>query len=311
MSKLALERFVLCRPEGGLNDMLCQIEATYAYAVKSERSVIVDTNYQGSRAFKDSFSNYFSSLDSRLILDTDILQDRFDICTVFPTYITGRLKSYTTVWSSEISNWADSETNSSLTYDFDRLYDEQILLHHACGGGQISLNALSKLELQDDLIYSLAQRINAIGQPYSAIHIRNTDYKSDYKPALHNLKRFIKSPIFIATDDRKCREYCVDLFGEGKVKFFSNLPEEGGIPLHGDILHDSIFQRNKEAILDLMTLALSNDYFKISLIANKHHTTYSGFSILAENLKNSPVTIRKMLGKSRLANTIRGKVGLS
>ena len=37
------EQVVLCRPEGGFNDILCQIELCWRYADAHERVLVVDT----------------------------------------------------------------------------------------------------------------------------------------------------------------------------------------------------------------------------------------------------------------------------
>lgn len=287
--------------------MLCQIEAAYAYAEKSDRVVVVDTNYLNARGFKDKLSTYFSSRADQLILDSDAVKDRIDTMTVFPEYLSGRLSTYKIDWGIDVSNWCDSETGSRLSFDFDEMYTEQILLHHACGGGQASLKALSRLQLRDVVIDLLDQRIDAIGRSFSAIHIRNTDYKTDYRSQLEGLKDRVNLPVFVATDDRACREYCKELFGEESVRYFSFLPEDGGVPLHEDYLHTSVFIRNSETILDLLTLALATDFFKISLSPNAHHATYSGFSLLAENLKNAPDILAALIGSSAKGRSILGR----
>lgn len=287
--------------------MLCQIEAAYAYAEKTARVVVVDTNYRNARAFKDKLSTYFSSRADQLILDLDAVKDSIDKMTVFPEYLSGRLSTYKPNWGNDVSNWCDSDTGLKLSFNFDEMYTEQILLHHACGGGQASLKALSRLQLRDAVIDLLEQRINAIGQSFSAIHIRNTDYKTDYRSQLEGLKDRVHLPVFVATDDSACREYCIELFGKKSVRYFSSLPEESGVPLHAEYLHTSIFIRNSEAILDLLTLALATDLFKISLSPNAHHVTYSGFSLLAENLKNAPDILAALIGSSLKGRSILGR----
>lgn len=305
--QLNSKQFLICRPEGGLNDMLCQIEAAYSYAEATDRCLVVDTNYKNARAFKDKFSTYFSSLNSEMVLNLDEIEVSIDSMSVAPDYLNGKINSYKIEWSSDISNWADSETRRRLSFDFKKSYDEQVLLHHACGGGTASLSALAKLQLKENMINLLSDRIDQIGQPYSAIHVRNTDYKTDYKSSLIELKKYISLPVFIATDDNECRDFCIELFGKNSVKYFTSLPEGANVPLHAEHIYTSAFQRNSEAILDLLVLALSKQFFKVSLAANLHHVNYSGFSILAENLKNSPNILASLLGQSDLAKSILHK----
>ena len=77
------QRLLLCRPQGGLNDMLCQVEACCRYGERSGRSVIVDTNYAGSTYFRDDLRNYFRSRHGKLILGLDD-PSSLDGATVFP-----------------------------------------------------------------------------------------------------------------------------------------------------------------------------------------------------------------------------------
>ena len=63
------ERLLLCRPQGGLNDMLCQIEICCAYGEAYDRTTIIDTDYRHSPFFRDTFANYFDSLQPRVIID--------------------------------------------------------------------------------------------------------------------------------------------------------------------------------------------------------------------------------------------------
>src|SRR5947209_3468047 len=69
-SLLSKDRLLLCRPQGGLNDMLCQIEKCCQYADRVGRTVIVDTDYARSApaTFKDHLSKYFVSLRVGLVL---------------------------------------------------------------------------------------------------------------------------------------------------------------------------------------------------------------------------------------------------
>jgi hypothetical protein len=50
------DRFVLCMPAGGLNDVLCQIEKCWRYAERHGRKLVIDTAKTG---LLDSFDQYF------------------------------------------------------------------------------------------------------------------------------------------------------------------------------------------------------------------------------------------------------------
>lgn len=296
-------KYVLCPPDAGINDMLCQIELAYRYAEQTNRIVIVDTAYENSFHFHDKFSNYFSSSDPRLILDADTLEASFDTMTVAPWAMSNRLRSYKPVYSHEFHNFADAETGTQLTFDIARHYHEDMLLHHACGGGQKSIFALSKLVLHPKIVDMLKQRIDAIGEPYSAIHIRNTDYQTDYIKAIDQIKGLIRAPVFIATDSLSCRNYCIETFGKDNVRFFSDLPEEE-TSLHLNKNFNTAMKRNSDSLLDLLTCALSTQFFKISLKENAIGMRYSGFSLLAENLITYDGIMVSLLGATDAADAV-------
>lgn len=301
------KKYVLSRPDAGLNDILCQIEMAYQYARQTDRIVVVDTGYKYKTYFHDKFSNYFSSLDDRLVLDPDFLQDSFDSMTVVPSTLKGRLNSYIPQWDQSYGNYIDAETGVPLLFDLTNDYEEDILVRQTCGGNDLSILALQKLVLRESIINYLHQRIDAIGRPFSAIHIRNTDYQTDYRHVVDQMVGSILLPVFVATDSLSCRQFCQTAFGRQNVIFFSDLPEDE-LPIHYGSNFRSPFERNVEAILDLMTLSLANEYYKIPIRTEDGVEKYSGFSDLAENLmKNSGVLV-SLLGKTNSAASIVQKI---
>ena len=78
--------------------MLCQIERCCRYAETHDRTVLIDTEYRNTRAFRDRFSRYFVSRQDRVVLKTDHLSAYADLTDVFPTVAAGRLEDYRTRW---------------------------------------------------------------------------------------------------------------------------------------------------------------------------------------------------------------------
>ena len=87
-------RLVLCRPLGGLNDILCQIELACTYAERFGRTVVVDTAEHSDRYFRDLFSNYFQSARTNLVLGLDAIRRRLDVLDTVPTFLAGRVSRY-------------------------------------------------------------------------------------------------------------------------------------------------------------------------------------------------------------------------
>lgn len=293
-----MERILLCRPQGGLNDMLCQIEKCCQYAEQTARIVIVDTNYKHARYFKDDLENYFVSRSPRLVLSARRHAEALNGLRVFPEFLAGRVNEYTSARNHETGLECESETRLPVTFDFSRDYPHPLLVHHQSGGGEISILALMRMRLQAALASELMRRIDSIGAPYSAIHVRHTDYQTNYRQAIEELKCAPDGLLFVATDNRRVLEEFIAELGEERVFSFSASSLSSGEPIHRLRPADAgSFARNRDAILDLFMLALSEKLYLLKL-ENKRDTTfsaYSGFSRLARNLWSSKTALKHMI----------------
>ncbi|MDR1911169.1 MAG: hypothetical protein LBQ52_02325 [Helicobacteraceae bacterium] len=52
------KKYIFCRPRGGLNDILCQIDICILYAIDYRRVLYIDTSRS---AFLDDFDRYFTT----------------------------------------------------------------------------------------------------------------------------------------------------------------------------------------------------------------------------------------------------------
>src|ERR1019366_9078394 len=127
---MTTERLLLCRPLGGLNDMLCQIERACLYAERFDRTVIVDTAYSKTY-FRDRFSSYFASRQPRLVLDADAAAERLDQLAVFPNFLAGRVSRYATRFDRDLARFVEEESGLIPSFDFDRDYAEPLIVTHA------------------------------------------------------------------------------------------------------------------------------------------------------------------------------------
>ena len=92
--------------------------------------------------------------------------------------------------------------------DPSQKYDEDLLLYNTGGGGNISNDLLRLLTINDWIVKEFAKRYNTITKPYTSIHVRNTDYKTDYVSFYNkNKERIDKADIFLATDSKDALDY--------------------------------------------------------------------------------------------------------
>ena len=288
---------LLCRPVGGLNDILSQIDNACRYAELAGRTVVVETDSPSTAHFKDAFSNYFISKQPYLRLSAANYKHLFDTLEVYPTCLFGRVNSYAARYMHEKQGYVDAETSTRLSFDFNRLYNEPLLVHHSDGSNGNSLSALGRMRLHDGIVDTLVDRLRTIGSPYSAIHIRHTDYQTNYESELIKLQPLIRGAIFLATDNRVVVEFCRSIFGNDRVYSFARLPDRAGKPVHLLESGDPTYQINKDAIVDLLLLALARRFYCFSLKNNIQGTQHSGFTVLASRLKNFPLVLHYLIGR--------------
>lgn len=296
------QRWLLCRPQGGLNDMLCQVEKCCRYAERTGRTVVVDTNYAHSEYFNDDLDRYFASRQSRLLLSPRALPGPLDAMTVFPAFLQGRLDSYTARFDRDARAFCDTATGAPVTFDFGRDHPQQLLVHHQAGGGTISLFALLRLTLQPPLVDELVRRMQGIGGPWTGVHIRDTDYATDYRPLLDGLLRRAPPRIFLATDSQPVREHFLRELGAERVHTYADALSADRAPIHRRAAIDprTALRRNRDALLDLLLLALSRQVLFGRVGANEWGVSHSGFSLLAHGLWQQRSVLRHLVADPRV-----------
>lgn len=292
-----MNKFVLLRPDGGLNDIFCQIEKYACYAEQTNRILIVDTAYKHSQHFNDEFGNYFTSRSRRLILSATEHYEALNKMSVFPHFLTNRVNEYQRVWNTQAGNFCDVSTNLPISFQLNQHYPESLLLVHESLGGENSFFACARMRLNTDLKRELKTRLETIGGPYHAIHIRHTDYQTDYESKLLELSRAGIKKLFVATDNKEVLQDFRRELGADCVYSFSELTRVNQNPLHRNASPDEMRPyRNTDAICDLLLLALA-EMLHILPLKNPSSggSPYSGFSLLAKNLWTSKIMLKRLL----------------
>lgn len=275
-----MKRYLLCRPEGGLNDMLCQIGKCMVYAREHGRQLVIDTR---NTQYRDDLGRYLSLTDRNAVYATPTLLEQLGKLPVRPATLAGRLHDYPCEWHGPIKLHITSDTREPLSFDFSKEHDEPLLVHHTCGGGLESLHALEHMQLTPTMIKRLRERRAAIGGDYTGIHVRHTDYRTDVAGFFSKLAgRIPQDRILLCTDNREVLNYAREFFRK-PVFSFAWLPDLGGRPLHyGHV--EGKRRINSDSLLDLLLLAHARTLF----ISPIHRGHYSGFSELARELHASP-----------------------
>lgn len=288
MHDVKKNKYILCRPKGGFNDMLTQIEKCWKYAEIFNRKLIIDSLDSG---FHDHFDHYFISKKNQSVLPIyDIPNDINCNASVFPNELTNTIQTYNSFYDIQYHNFFDKDSGVQLTFDFSINYEQNILIHEQCGRNNDSINALNRIRLTQEISKKIQEKMKFLGN-YISIHIRNTDYKTNYKKFFNEIKNE-NSPIkkyVLCTDDYLCQQYAKDFF-ENKILFTHKVPNTQGAPLH---YNDNLnrLETNINTIMDLLILAMGQE-IKFTKTENN---IYSGFSLLAKNLNHNKKIVYSLL----------------
>jgi hypothetical protein len=295
------ERYLLCRPEGGFNDMLCQIELCWRYAETHERTLIVDSAVTG---FGDDFATYFRPADGQhaeLQLSPERLQ-QLNAATTFPEALKGRLGDYVKIWSDHAWRFVDSSSHEPLSFDAERRYPHVCLLHHQHGGGTVSLDALRRVRLQPALAKYIRERIAGLGADYDAIHVRHTDYVTDVGRFFGTLAGTLAGRrVLVCSDNAEVIGLARQTFKRAEVVTVSDVPDLGGLPIHvhAKAAGIPVWQLNRDMLTDLFALATSSHLY-VSRVADGPggrlpFQKLSGFSYLAAALNKRRRLLKALL----------------
>jgi hypothetical protein len=293
--KLYMMKYLLCRPRGGLNDTLCQIEACWSYCEKYNRRLIIDTKRSGifvdlSELFVNTSENEFIfNLPNELIEELNKLSCQIKV-------IEKKIDIYKCEYEKE-NNYVESTTREKLTFDFSIDHKENLLLHEQCGGGTDSINLLKRLKLTDEL----KKKFNhcKIEGAYKSIHIRNTDYKTNHISLLNELKEELSGQkVLVCSDNQNVVEDAKTILSESDIisKTKNNFSEVGK-PLHST--HNNYTYEQKKlltenSIIDLLLLANSEKIY-YSNLSGFNFVKLSGFTKLSILLNQHKDTLNKLI----------------
>lgn len=279
-------KYVLVRPMGGLNDLFNQIAVCYEYARKHRRILLIDTL---PTDFKDDFFRYF-------VPKTDMIKPLSAIdheALSFYPDIKKDLFRYEPIWVRKRAFAPSTNPALQLTFDFSEHYDQDCLVHHASGRAGYGRKAMNLFYLKEEILDVVKGCRNALPIGYGAVHIRNTDLRSNYQPYLEQNIGEISaySAVFLATDNAAViNEVCNSYPNVNWVSFSKNISTDGK-PIHMKRRHArDPYPINIDALVDLLTIAGSAKIFSPVTAKGK----LSGFTQLALAIQRTPNFMRSI-----------------
>lgn len=303
-----MERFLLCRPRGGLNDILCNIKYCYDYACRFNRTLVIDTL---TRTYiSTNFGNIFEFNDSRVITHVDSMLlkkltelDNFSYC--FP---------HNKKWClEELVENLNFETNSNIdfnklyAFDFEKDYPQSVLYYDKYGGGEQSylLFAQNISSFNKKLVRYVISLLPS--EEYESIHIRHTDLRTkNYFQFLERLKPQLNNKkVLICSDNNQVKQECIDFLGKDVAFTITDTPESNSSdePLH----HIPLIKTFEEE--QNLFLKLKNNHYPFNSKDFNIQTVNSLVDLLglifSSNIHACPISEHRMSGYSQLALNIQ------
>jgi hypothetical protein len=284
------ERYVVCRPQGGLNDMLVQIANCFHYSYKYKRCLVIDTRKSG---FLDDFNNYFQPLilfKNLLLSEPESLKHNSKFMSCLPKSLFGRGLDYESKFNPE-TNYVDVDTGERLMFSFDQDHQEDLLVYEQCGGGDNSIFAFHFLRFNEKVKKEINRRLSILPSLYIAIHIRNTDVKTDFVELFKAVKKYVdKENLLICTDSMEVLLYAKSYLRDTRIFSLANLPDSKGKSLHHNP-EITDWNINVGALTDLIAMSLSQKL----ILPTKHIGYPSGFANLGRLLFERQYLVKQLL----------------
>ena len=262
IDKFKRKKYLLCMPQGGLNDQLSVIKKCYIYSRLHNRTLLINTTKSCYGVNLSDYIKFINTNDVEIICDLNIIKNIIS-CHDFSVYphidknILGSMIVYDSGHGYKIQH-SDISINSNL----ETIYKEDILIY--CNYGSDNTRSILKMiQFNDNVKNEYNNRLHKIPKPYLAIHVRNTDYKCDYKKLYYDNEKRIQNEknIYVATDDINALNF---FKSKRKIYNFTTLRNKGTYKnLHYDpsILSNTRFI---DTLCDLFILGSSHDILTIS-----------------------------------------------
>ncbi len=282
-------RSVFVRPRGGFNDSLCEIVKCMLYAIKYSRRLIIDTS---KSSLHDDLGRYFDTRSGIENVDFFVLgKRRFKAESIFPPELAASFPNYAVVYDRVTSQCRHADTGVSISFDFYKDYEQELLVHEQHRLGKMASPIFFNFFwFKDEILKEINRRLQKVPSSYASVHIRNTDYTTDYKAFLDAVLKQAKAPVLICSDSREVLDYAREKFA-GKTFILSNFSNDGNVPLHWNPVPNQ-FELNLQMLIDLVGMAKS-EFIHFRNVNEVSHA--SGFSLLAKALSESK-RFRELIG---------------
>jgi hypothetical protein len=286
------QRWLICRPRGGLNDTLCQIHKSIVYSFSHQRNVLIDTTKAG---LFDEFSNYFQTVSPFATIQCRLEPGKLlelDQLNCYPNGFKGKLSSYELIYSPEAGNYLDATSGQRPGISWNEAdHPEAVLLNEQTGGGYGYL-ALPYFSFTNETSNHIVNRLSKMPNKYVAMIIRHSDVKLDYRAFLEAAKPFVNGmDVLVSTDSHEALTYARSFLNNAKVYDVADVPD-----VQGQTLLNTPGVTNRKIILGCLTQLIGLARAEKILLPDGKSVYPSGFTQLAMSLSGRNDLIRQLLG---------------
>jgi hypothetical protein len=309
------DRYLLCRPRGGLNDSLCRIALCWEYAERFDRCLVIDCR---NSALFGAFSDYFEIIHSSAAVVPTLneqLLAYLNSLACRPATLSGRLHGYGARFELgrgfvDAQDGRPARFSNTYPMQFVDDFPEPLLLYDDSGGGEASFSLLPRIRLAHAVVTEVREVLASFPQSYHSLHVRNTDYRTDYRRLFSRIRRRVgRSALLVCSDDPAVIRDAEGYFA-GPVlrtpRSVASAHPTGALHRTGSQATAEGRKRGAiESIIDLVCLANADVFYyapTTSLYAGggefRRSGWPSGFSMLAEHLCANKDLLDSFLGSA-------------
>jgi hypothetical protein len=258
----------------------------------ANRKLVVDCRQSGIR---DDFWKYFRPRESVPFLTVELNCAAYDTVEVLPSALRGRVTTLHTEYSMQQGGFADVVSDVLVTFDKNQLHDAPLLVHEQgwTGGHFTSPSLLSRLRFSPLVQRDIKARLATLPEKYFGLHIRHTDYTTDYQGLVSSVKSSLDGQcVLVCSDNLDVIQFVQKELAGSRVVRLSTFQSNDGARLHYRDFGDGQYAANIELLADLCGLAMSEAVFFGNV---REANRPSGFSMLAHYLNHHKHLVQGLL----------------
>ena len=228
-------------------------------------------------------------------LTPDLLAQLEAETSVHPIEITHKIDNYLPEITDNGKLFIDAQSRAPLATPKDYNDPAALVVDEHAGGGSAGAFALARLRLTREVANTISARLKPLGAEYLAVHIRHTDYATDYEALLDKIAEDVRGKrLLVCSDSHMVKAFAKKrLEGIAECLEVSDIPDLEGAPLHETHGHDR-HQANLDLLCDLLAMARAQTLF----YANVADGFPSGFSKLTHALQLMPSIVNSLLSNA-------------